>query len=87
MFEKMSRSRKYDSNIFSSTKTYIYRPVASKFWLVRPGSGCGLWLINFPVVTYCMYHETLYSIVQSILSNSPPVGKGSLGGLLVRMDY
>ena len=22
------------------------RPVASKFWLVRPGSGCGLWLIN-----------------------------------------
>ena len=22
------------------------RPVASKFWLVRTGSGCGLWLIN-----------------------------------------
>ena len=22
------------------------RPVASNFWLVRPGSGCGLWLIN-----------------------------------------
>ena len=28
----------------------ISRPVASKFWLVRPGSGCGLWLINLPVV-------------------------------------
>ena len=27
------------------------RPVASKFWLVRPGSGCGLWLINLTVVT------------------------------------
>ena len=26
-------------------------PVASKFWLVRPGSGCGMWLINLPVVT------------------------------------
>ena len=22
------------------------RPVASNFWLVRPGSGCGLWLLN-----------------------------------------
>ena len=28
----------------------LTRPVASKFWLVRPGSGCGLWLINLPVV-------------------------------------
>ena len=28
-----------------------------------------------------------YVCVQSILSNSPPVGKGSLGGLLERMDY
>ena len=26
-------------------------------------------------------------LVQSALSNSPPVGKGSLGGLLERMDY
>ena len=25
--------------------------------------------------------------IQSILSNSPPVGKGSLGELLERMDY
>ena len=31
-------------------------------------------------------HFWLY-LLQSILSNSPPVGKGSLGGLLQRMDY
>ena len=29
----------------------------------------------------------MHECVQSVLSNSPPVGKGSLGGLLQRMDY
>ena len=28
----------------------------------------------------------LYACIQSVLSNSPPVGKGSRGGLLERMD-
>ena len=31
--------------------------------------------------------HVIKSTIQSVLSNSPPVGKGSLGGLLERMDY
>ena len=52
-----------NSLLFTQLLWHTYRPIASKFRLVRPGNRCGLWLIVTVTITIFLVYTLFATLI------------------------